>query len=880
MVKRTKLATAIKLAALGAAGAAMLSATPTFAQDDINAIEEVMVTGSRIASAISDTPRPVTTVSLEDMQLSGYDTVGEYLRHSTYNTLGSYRDQSGSSFGSVALVDLKGLGPDRTAVLVNGRRVPGNPWTGTSAVDISTIPMAAIERVEILTDSASAVYGADAIGGVVNVIMKKNWEGVEISVGGSQPDRDDAKGENFSFTAGTASDKGSIVFSAEYAKKGTIYDRDRDFSKVKINSPAGVLPVDGSTDLQGINGGGNSAFSMDFSRALGPVGTCDYSGLTPVADPFGVPGTGCGYAYADFKAITRGYERRSTFLAGEYNINDDHKIFFENRYMNKEDLGVFAPAIGGFVVDETAPLNTFGEDFILYHRFVGHGTRDDSGASNELDTTIGLSGNLFNDEVNYEVYARDYRFEAAEIGYNYILTSVIEDLVTSGEYNFLNPFDEDNAGAIAASSATLSRDINTQFEGYGITLDGSMDSVQLAGGAIGWAAGWEYGRESYQDIYDSYREAGNVLGSAGNSSSGSRSRQAVFGEVELPVLDNLAINVAARFDDYDDVGSEFSPMLSGRYQPTDWLTIRASWGEGFKAPNLTAMYSELAQDFPQAPDLLRCRAQGIADNACPNSQLEQHTGGNPELQPETTESYNIGFVIEPLDSLSMSVDLWNITIDDVVQTLDTNDVLELERQGQLAPGMYVNRTPTVNGIPGNITRCEGNTQPLPFCGIVNVYGNLASREVQGLDFKINYGLETGIGSFDFDAVLSNIQKYDEELPIIGVIERAGTQGFPENRFNFGVRYSLDMVTVVYNYTWIDETESDYGGKFEQWDSHDLNFLYTAPFGTEFSFGIQNLTDEDPSIETATGWNTNTESVSTGLYSISGRVYSGNIRHRF
>ncbi|MCQ3828417.1 TonB-dependent receptor [Microbulbifer elongatus] len=867
------------LLSVAVAASIMVPALPAFAQEDAALVEEVIVTGSRIASAVADTPRPVTTVTLEDIQLTGADTVADYLRNSAYNTLGSYRDQSGSSFGSVQLVDLKGLGADRTAVLVNGRRVPGNPWTGTSAVDIGTIPMAAVERVEILTDSASAIYGADAIGGVVNIIMKKDWEGAEFSAGTSNPTRDDATSENASFTIGTSSDRGSMVFSAEYVKKNTIYDRDRAYSAplIKGNSGAGGLPVDG-TDVQGINGGGNSAFTLDFSEALGVIGPCNSAGLTPVADPFGVPGTGCGYSYANFSAASRGYERRSTFLAGEFKINDDHSIFVENRFTNKEDAGRFAPAIGGFFFDADSPFNDLGQDALLYHRFVAHGTRDDKGITDEMDTTFGITGNLLNGDVNYEVYARDYRFSAADYGENYVLASVISDLVASGDYNPVDPFAPENADAIAQSKASLSRDISTIHEGYGVTFDGVLDRFQLSGGAIGWAAGWESAREAYTDKYDSYREAGNVLGSAGISAAGSRSRQAFFAEAELPVFDNFTTNIAARFDEYNDVGGEFSPMLSMRYQPMEMLTLRASLGEGFKAPNLTDLHQPYAQSFLQTPDKARCEALGT--DPCPSSQLETYTGGNPELEPEETSSWNVGMVLAPVDSLTLSLDWWNVKIDGAVDSLSLDDLLAVEATGSLPSGVYVNRAPSSNGVPGPITRCEGTGLSAPDCGVINVYANLAEREVEGVDLKANWSIETGIGGFEANVVWSHLNKYNEILPVLGLKEQAGTQSFPEDKVNLGLRYRRDDLTVAYNYTWLAETESDYNGVFPSWGGHDVSVVYTAPFGTEFTLGVLNLTDEDPTIESATGWNSNTSSVSMALTPISGRVYTGTIRHRF
>ena len=268
MLKNHKKGLALSIAIGTIVAASAIGTVPAFAQEDV--VEEIVITGSRIRSSVSDAPRPVTTLPIEEMRLSGVDSIADTLRDTSYNALGSYVQQSGSSFGGIALIDLKGLGTDRTAVLVNGRRVPGNPWTGSSAVDINTIPMSAVDRVEILTDSASAVYGADAIGGVVNIIMKQDWEGAEIHVGASRPTRDSANTDSVSFSFGTSYDKGNIMFSGEWYKKLPIFDSDRDYSKVQVNGTTGPtgLPLDGSSDVQGINGGGNSIFAPDFSAAL------------------------------------------------------------------------------------------------------------------------------------------------------------------------------------------------------------------------------------------------------------------------------------------------------------------------------------------------------------------------------------------------------------------------------------------------------------------------------------------------------------------------------------------------------------------------------------------------------------------------------------
>ena len=164
---------------------------------------------------------------------------------------------------------------------------------------------------------------------------------------------------------------------------------------------------------------------------------------------------------------------------------------------------------------------------------------------------------------------------------------------------------------------------------------------------MGWAVGGEVAKEEYRDQYDSYREAGNVIGSAGNSAAGNRDRSALFAEVSLPILDNFELNGAVRWDDYSDFGSAVSPSVSARFEATDWLVLRASYNEGFKAPDLTNLYSNRSQSFNNVTDFVRCEAQGIAPAECPTFQVENFTGGNPELEAEEAESLNFESLYHP-----------------------------------------------------------------------------------------------------------------------------------------------------------------------------------------------------------------------------------------
>ena len=432
--RRTPLATAIAAATAGS-----LASLPATAQgadeataDTTGTVEEVVVTGSRIRREVADTPNPVTIIDRQELELTGMENVADILRHQAYNSFGSFRERSGTSFGQVALVSLRGLGSDRTAVLINGRRVPGNPFTGSAAVDLNSIPLSAIERVEILSDSASAVYGADALGGVVNIILRDDYEGFEMEVGTEFPSREGADSDHVEFVFGTSGTRSNMLFTAEWFRRHPIFDGDRDYSKVQVNDPGdGTLP-DLGVDTVGVSGGGNTAFHPFFiaAEALGDCPTDVYAGV--VENPFGIPGTACGFGYADISAQTGGLDRISTYLTANYEWQPGHRIFLENRLTRIASFGRYAPAVGFFSVPGDSPYNPFDTTeasypkfadgsplpFSIFHRFVGHGPRDDDTERYELDNVLGFAGAVADGAINYEAYARFYRYQGSEEGEN------------------------------------------------------------------------------------------------------------------------------------------------------------------------------------------------------------------------------------------------------------------------------------------------------------------------------------------------------------------------------------------------------------------------------------------------------------------------------
>ncbi len=831
---------------------AVLAVPLPVAAEDRKADEEMVVVGSRIARPDYEALSPVTVVDAMELRLRGAETLADAMRESTYNSFGSYRERSGSSFGQVSLVDLRGLGSNRTVVLINGRRVPGSPFTGTSAVDLNTIPLAAIERVEILTDSASAVYGADAIGGVVNVVLKKDYDGAEVKWGERRPSRKGADSKHGSAVWGWPLERGHILMGGEYFEREKILDRDRGYSRAAVN---------GETfgETEGISVGGNTGFNAGYTQAWA-IGDCDpaiYVGK--LKNPFGIAGEGCGFAYADISYQTANLERKSFFLNASHELTDYADFFVNVRYSDNDTEGRYAPAVG-FMNLGAHRLDDYPDVQYVFHRFVAHGNRDNKVDLKEYDLVFGLEGSLENGW-GYDASLQYYRYDAYEAGNTYVRTSAAVTAVQNGHYDLENPFSTDatNQAAVAGMALELTRDVVTEYKSVRASMDGA--AFDIGEREAQWALGFEYSNEKYKDQYDPYREAGDVLGSAGNSASGRRSKWAVFGELALPMLERWDVSVAGRYDQYADFGSAFSPQVLTRLQLGPYLAFRASWGEGFKAPDLTNLYSKLAESYPNLTDYYRCDAQDIPRAQCPTFQVQTFSGGNPNLQAEDSRSVNFGLILEA-GPVSASVDYFKIKLSNAVSSLSMQAINALEAAGNLPDNVEVVRGTSTGGVPGAVRH------------IVSPYINYAETEAEGVDLKFNADFATSWA--DFSTSLQWSRQLGDSLGTSSL-----TSGFPSHRAHGTLRMVRNGLTVSWYTHYISSFENYSGtGKYRQWLSHDVTVDWPQVFGIpglELTAGVRNLTDRGPSIDPVGGY---ISSVVLDLYTVAGRVPFLNLQYSF
>ena len=838
----------------GIAASTLTLGTAIAAEENPAELEKVQVTGSHIKQIDIEGANPIAVITREDIELSGLQSVADVLRRTPYNQFGSYRETSGGNWGGQAFVDLRGLGAGRTLVLLNGHRLPASPVSTNWAVDLNTIPLAAVERIDIYKDSASAIYGSEAIGGVVNIILRKDYEGVELSGTGEWPSEDGGDGESASFVAGGTHAKGRYLATIEYRHKDIIWSKDRPWSKSD--------PGDGVyfETTQGMNEGGNTWVDLDtYAYTAGTP--CDYP-MAGIYEWLTYPGdTSCNFAYADFEALTQEIEKASGYLYLDYDINTETTLYFQNVVSRVEAYGQYAPAVGAFFVAGDNPINQIGTDALLYHRFASAGNRKDTTTNVQWDSMLGLKG-VFRD-IDYDVFLRYNLYDSDDKGRNYILDSVAVDLVASGDYDPFDPYSDDPAhqAAVDLMRYDTSRDIEDNYFNAGFNLTGEM-AFELPGGNLAWAAGYEYRDEDYKDIYDAQRRANNVLGSSGGSSKGDRTQSAIYGEVMFPLMDNLELTAALRYDDYSDFGSETSPQIKARWQPMDNLMLRASWGQGFRAPSLADLYTVAAQSFEYVQDWVNCDASGISPDDCPVQQVETYFGGNTELEPETSDSINLGVVFEPVDNLVLGVDYYNIDLDDVITELSPQTLINMEADGLTLPA----GTEVIRNDGGRVST------------IYSVTHNIAKRSVEGLDFTLSYEWDFGEwGLLKPTLTYTHINEYkfqptdlDEAEDIAG-----DWAGGPDNRAQLVMRWDVDE----YTFGWITDyigSMNAYPNNIPSYTEHTLTATWHAPWDADISFGARNIFEEDPPIDTSV----DDASYFYYLYPIDGRVLSLTYTQRF
>ena len=658
------------------------------------AMQRVEVTGSSIKRLVSETATPLSIFRAEDFARQGLSTAQEVLGKipSNASSMGSGNavggNTSGLPTGGQASADLRGLGGDKTLVLLNGRRIANHPYDGAS-VDLNIIPIAALERVEVLRDGASAIYGTDAIGGVINFITRRsvNTTNLTAEVVAPQHRGADEQRLNLSSGVGQLNTDGYNLFGVvDYHKQDVLTSQDRAFSST------GIIPGRGLSVTSGTTFPGNyfdAAANGGAGLAGNPYAT---GGCRPPLSVAAANGT-CRQDYTRQIDDLPAQKQVALFGKGSVKLGGGHLATLEYLHAeNKVKARTAPPPQIGLVLPNTSPYypgnaggvpaqaGLSGQPLSVNWRPVEAGQRqiDSRGKADRL--LLALEGELAGWDYQGAL-VRSVSKSSEDFTGGYVQDASFAAGVMNG---ILNPFGEQNAAGkdYLASTALRGEVQNAKVTTTGIDLKASRELMQLEGGPLALALGAELRREKAQ--FNVNREIAGQASSSGLSGSlsknGERDIEAVFGELNLPLLKNLEVQLAARFDHYSDAGSTTNPKIGLRYQASDRLVLRGSASTGFRAPTLFEKNAPPSRndtnDSYDDPILCPGGVPQPGANPLRDCDLQQYKlqGGNENLKPEKSKTFAFGIVLEPLREVTVAIDYWNIHLKDKIASLPEQSI--------------------------------------------------------------------------------------------------------------------------------------------------------------------------------------------------------------
>ena len=926
MFTNSKLAKSVRLAcAFGAVSTISFSGAVAAqeAEEAADSVEKIEVTGSRIRRTDIEGANPVTVMSRLDIEKFGITSIGDVLQ--AIPSAGSAINTNNNNGGNgTTTINIRGIGSNRTLVLVNGKRwAPGL----TGSVDLNNIPASIIERIEVLKDGASAVYGSDAVAGVVNIITRQDFEGVHASGYIGQYDEGDGNKEQWDVGFGAANDKGNVYFNVSYVEEEATLAGDRAISAVPVfGTPEGF--------------GGSSAPPQGRFWTFDQAGTSfseqgdSAGGLEPWVEP------DSRFNFAPFNYLSTPQERTNIYSQARYELTDNLSVNVTGFYGNRKSEQALAPtplfigtAFGdsGFTLSADNQYNPYGVDistdqsvldadpnarelFLFGRRMMEAGFRSFKQNVDQFQFNGGFDGVLefadreFYWDANY-TYADITQNQLTDglLNMNRVALAIGDPANCTGDCTPLNLF----GGSTALGEGTITQEMldyitftaqdeqSTSLESYSANISGEV--LELPAGYLAFAAGYEKRWQEGYDQPDAIIAAGITSGNARQPTEGSFSVEEAYLELAIPLLSDLEfveqldLELATRYSDYSNFGDTTNSKVGLKWRVNDDLIIRGTWSEAFRAPSLDELFSGNSDSFAPLtdpcnggaaanPDLPGCA--GIpATYEQPNSQIRTTVGGNANLQAEEAESFTYGFVYSPeqVDGLSITFDVFDIEVDNAVSTVGAQTILNACAE-------------TGVNLCSLITRGAGGNVVDLFNGAVNLGGQTTS----GFDYNVAYNFETDYGDFrvNWDGTY-----VDERTTIVidpvtnttAEFNDAGLAGdrdvVPRIRTNLAVTWSYEDFTANWLVRFIGHTTElcsidgdvldqqlcsdpslEVGGtSYNELDDmayHDVSLGYAVNDNLRITLGVNNLFDTDPEVSYSTFAN----SFDPSMYEIPGQFF--------
>jgi iron complex outermembrane receptor protein len=878
----------------------------------------VIVTGSRIKGT-EEAALPVQVIGREEIERSGVTSSEQLLQSVSAALQGNNNvvaaSGSGVTSGGVSGVSLRGLGSQRTLVLINGRRVAGGGTpTDSTTVDVNNIPLSAIDHVEVLKDGASALYGSDAIAGVVNFILSENYEGASATgyFGGTNDGGSISRANGSVGFGSMQSDGYNVLLFANYQKENAIFGRDRRFARSAIDEknlndttsgnsfPANVTAADGSTDSFNPNAA-NCAPSV--SSSFFGDGVCRFDpsrlvSLVPDTERMSLYGSArfrLGeslelYTEASYAQSTTDYLIQPVPLSDQFQLPVNNPLFGVAPYNGFSTI-ILSPT-SQFYPTAAVQAQTGGAtpDLLVRYRSLATGNRDLTDTSRQPRGVVGLRGDVAGWDFDTNIVYSETRLSERNNG-GYPLMTKLLPLLNSGQVNFFGPNTPDIQAQIDA----------TQFRGDAYRTKTSLGSVagnisrslfELPAGKVGIALGAELRREKFSLDPSAEIQIGDISGYGGNFLPTDKSRDvtAAYGELNIPIIRSLEAGVALRYDDYDLVGSKTVPKFSLKYKPIDAVTLRSSFGKGFRAPSLVELFQPQTTGVSGQgiSDPARCAINAQDTTSC-NTQFPLLVGGNADLKPEESRNLTFGVVYQPMPSLSLSADVFRIKLTDtIIFGIDPQQILNDPQFASLITRAPAD--PSAPGVPGRVTQIDQTNL------------NLGETRIRGVDFGARWTVAVGaLGnlSVDYSGTYSDqyeIQGLDGSFLSINDRVSPITNGaggvIPRYHHNLSLGWARGdwNASITQNY---QQGYEDVAGTFEDatdpafsprdvasYITHDIQATYAGLSNMSIALGVRNAFDRDPPYTNAGGQSYFQAGYDPGYADPRGRFFYGTATYSF